>query len=128
MLAGRFAAALLTVALTILAAPGPAPAQNWIIQGWERYFRIESETGKDRRGNTVLSGYVYNTYAAYATNVRLLVETLDPAGQRTGQHAYPIYGTVPVDGRLYYEVKVPPAASYRVKVASWDWVRGGGSS
>jgi hypothetical protein len=123
----RFAAAAL-MAVAVVGYAGPSPAQSYLMQGSEQFFRVQWEAGKSRRGAPIVSGYVYNTYGSSATRVGMLVEPLDAAGKVIEQRVYPIAGDIPNDGRLYFELTVPPAAQYRVKVASWDWLRGGGGS
>jgi hypothetical protein len=124
MTASRFVVAV--VAWAVLAGPWTALAQNYLILGSEEFFRVSWESGRTRRGTPIVSGYIYNTYGAVAANVRVLVEALDASGQVVDRQLYPLAGTVPNYGRSYFEFKVPGAASYRVVVASWDWLRGGG--
>jgi hypothetical protein len=124
MLATRVAAAALAAA-AMLANASPAPAQSYLIQGSEQFFRVEWEAGRDRKSRPVVSGYVHNRYGAPAANVRMLVELLDGAGQVIDREVHALGQIVPNDGRLYFELRVRPAASYRVRVAYWDWQRGG---
>jgi hypothetical protein len=124
MTASRFVAALVTWA--VLAGPWTALAQNYLILGAEQFFRVSWETGRNRRGDPIVSGYIYNDYGAPAANVRVMVEELDAAGRVVDRQLYPLAGTIPNYGRAYFEFKVPGAASHRVVVASWDWMRGGG--
>jgi hypothetical protein len=111
----------------LLVAPAAVSAQNWVIQGADRYFRIESTTTQGRRG-PVVSGYVYSTWGQTTDNVRLLVEGLDGAGQVTSTSIARLNGTVPPHGRAYFEAPAPrDAASVRVRVGSFDPVGRGGS-
>jgi hypothetical protein len=117
-------------ALTALTGVGRGSAafgQSYIFEGGERFFRVESEPGRTRKGAPVVSGYVYNQYGSTAANVRVLVETLDASGQTVDRQIHQLPGTVPGDGRAYFQFKVPSATSYRVRVSSWEWLRGGAS-
>ena len=117
---------VLLVALQGL-VPGTGFAQNWVIQGTDRYFRVESTTANGPRG-PVVSGYVYNTYGTTADRVRLLVESLDGSGQVTGSTIVSLLGSIGPGDRLYFEgTAPPPAASYRVRVASFDVIGRGGA-
>lgn len=113
-------------ALLLASAPGPARAQNYLIYGAEQYFTVDWQVGQGRKG-PVVSGFVHNRYGSPAGNVRLVVEMLDASGRVTDTRVYPMAGVFPNDARTYFELRVPPAPAYRVRVASWDWLRGGGS-
>lgn len=104
-----------------------ASAQNFGIPGADRYFRLEWEARPGERRGPVVAGYLYNDYGAPATNIRMLVETLDGAGAVTGSTVTLLPGTAPGNGRLYFEQRVPAAAGYRLRVLSWDFIRGGGA-
>jgi hypothetical protein len=108
------------LATLLLVAPATVSAQNWVIQGADRFFRIESTTTEGRRG-PVVSGYIYSTWGETSGNVRLLVEGLNAAGQVTSTAVAWVVGTVPPGGRAYFEAASPrDAASVRVRVASFD--------
>src|SRR5207237_5446525 len=94
----------LVVAILLLLDPGAVAAQTYAIQGTERYFRVDAELAQSRRGPLV-AGYVYSTYGHTAGNVRLLVETLDGAGQVTSSTIAWVFGTVPPNGRAYFETR-----------------------
>ena len=87
------------------------------------YFRIQSESGKNARGATRVTGYVYNDSGSYINNVQLLVESVDDAGQVIAKRVTPIVGAVAPLNRGYFDVPAPgAAASYRVTVYSFNWV------
>ncbi len=86
--------AALTMAALLTGAAGVS-AQIYAPQTLERYFRLEWDVTRGRKG-PVVEGYVYNT------------------------------GWVPMDGRAYFRASVSDAASYRVQVLTFDWVRSGG--
>jgi hypothetical protein len=110
----------LLLGLLLLAAPAAAGAQNFAIQGIERYLRLEWEAAQGRRG-PVLAGYVHNIYGHTADRVRLQVEGLDGAGQVTSTMLTQIVGSIPPGSRGYFEVPAPNgAASYRIRLISFD--------
>jgi hypothetical protein len=89
----------------------------------ESDLRVEWTGSEDRRGRSVVSGYVYNQRAgSYAVSVRLLVEALDGSGQVAGSTTGYVFGDVPPSNRSYFEIKAPAkAASYRVTIESFAW-------
>ena len=109
----------LLLASTGLAAPNYAP------ESLERYFRLDWQTAASPRG-TVLSGYVYNKSALLADRMQLRIDQLDPAGKVVGSTTMWVLGGVPAENRTWFETRVPAAASYRVEVVSFDWLRRGG--
>jgi hypothetical protein len=112
--------ATLLLACPALAGPNYAPATL------DRYFGIEYRTATGARG-PVLEGYVYNRTAMLADRMRLHIEMLDATGRVLGSTTTWVLGGVPPDNRAWFQAPVPPAASYRVEVLSFDWVgRGGG--
>jgi len=106
-------------ALLLLLAPAASSAQSYAIQGTEHYFRLEWEASATRRGPAI-SGYVYNISGTAADRVRLGIDTLDGAGQLTGSVIGYVFGTVPPGNRAYFEIPVPRADKYRVRVLSFD--------
>lgn len=123
----RFAAAVvgaLLVSVLVLDAL-TVDAQQWMTPAHD--FRVDWEPITSRRGPAV-RGYVYNDGGHAATNIRLIVESLDGAGQLAATTIGYLAGTAPPFGRLYFVVPLAaPATSYRVRVGSWDPLgRGGG--
>ncbi len=110
--------------LGVLLSPLAAHAQSYRIYGSEAFFALDWEAG-ERRGRPVVSGHVVNTYGLVAQQVRLLVESLDAAGQVTATTVGYVSGDVLPGPRVYFEVPVAQAApAYRVVVLSWDWKGG----
>ena len=106
--------------LFLLLPAATAFAQNYAIQGLERQFRVEWEASTGRRG-PVLTGYVYNNTTGYtAERVQLGIDLLDGAGQVVGSTIGNVLGTIPSSNRGYFEIRVPQAASYRVRVLSYE--------
>jgi hypothetical protein len=114
----------MVAALALLSSPAAVHAQTYRTYGSEAYFAIDWQAG-ERRGRPVVSGHVVNTYGVAAYYVRLLVESLDAAGQVTGTTVGYVSGDVLPGARIYFEVPVARAApAYRVVVLSWDWKGG----
>jgi len=116
--------ATLVVALvvgTASAAPVLSPS------GIDPRLTIEWESGKDRCGRPAVWGYVHNAYDRAAFEIRVLVETLDAAGQPVARQAGFVVGVVGVRSRGYFEVRLNTTGpSYRVTVTAFDWRDGGG--
>ena len=118
---GKDAAKLLAVVVAILLSSAFAQAQSYRIYGSEAFFAVDWQAG-ERRGRPVVSGHVVNTYGVVAQQVRVLVESLDAAGQVTETTIGYVSGDMLPGPRVYFEVPVARAApAYRVVVLSWDW-------
>ena len=117
------------LAALVLIAPVTASAQNWVIQGGERYFRIDAApTPTQGRRGPIISGYIYNLYGYTFDNVKVIVEALDGTGRVTNSSVAYIQGTIPAGGRTYFETPAPSGGTtYRVRVGSFDPVGRGGS-
>jgi hypothetical protein len=107
---------------------GRAEAQSITPQNAPRYFRIDSQSGLDRKGRANVWGYVnLNSSGLGSARVRLLVETLDAAGQPIASEIVYLDTEVAFSGRTFFEVRPKtPGASYRVSIHSGDWTRTGG--
>src|SRR5262245_41836656 len=112
---------LLFVVVLLLAAPGAAPAQEIqpLMQGWEQYFSVTWDTIQ-RRGRTEVEGYIINTSSYRVGRVRVLVDSLDNANRVVDQKVAWVSGESAGGDRLYFNVPVTPAASYRARVFSYD--------
>ena len=111
-------------ALLLGAVPPPAPAQDYRIYGAEQFFAVQWEAG-ERAGRPVVSGYLVNTFGIPAIRLRLVVESLDAAGQVIDRTIDWVPGDVMPGTRHDFEIAVPRAApGYRVVVLSWDWKHG----
>jgi hypothetical protein len=124
MTLGLMAAVLL--ALWPITTPAPAAAVS-APSGIDARIRLDWEAGTRRGGKPVIQGYVYNDYGRPATDVHLLVETLDASGAVIAKTIGFVQGVVQFNDRVYFEVPLKAAgASYRVTVTSFDWKGGGG--
>jgi len=118
------AVGLVAILLTASASAAAVYSQETL----DQRFRIEFEVtpGQSR---SVVSGYVYGQYSGlWATHMQLAIERLDAAGQVIGTSTTWVLGDVPPNNRAYFTARVEPAASYRVRIISFDWVgrTGGG--
>lgn len=96
--------------------------------GIDSRLRLEWEPGQSRNGRPQVTGYVYNDYMRAASEVRVLVETLDASGQVIDRAHGFVVGIVPVFGRSYFVVPLRTAgASYRITVTGFDWRDGAGA-
>ena len=109
----------LLLASTALARPNYAPGSL------DYYFRLEWQVAPAARG-PVLEGFVYNRSGLIADRMRLRIEHLDAAGTVVGSSTTWVLGGVPANNRAWFETLVPPAASYRVEILSFDWLGRGG--
>ena len=115
---------LVSALAVLLLGPAAAPAQEYRIYGAERVFSVEWEAGA-RAGRPVVSGHLENLFGIPAMRVRVLVESLDAAGQVIERTIDWVPGDVTPGARHYFEVALPRAApGYRVVVLSWDWSHG----
>jgi hypothetical protein len=121
---------LLVAVGLILGLGGPpladaAPKDRWPA---DQFFRIEAQPIQ-KRGQTVMSGYVYNRHYQNA-KVRLEIEGLDAQGNVIGTQPGFVDDVVPLSSRAYFEipVRIPGAVSYKTFILWYDWVgesRGG---
>lgn len=110
------------VALALLLGSGPVAAE--LASSKDGSFTLEWEAA-ERRGRPVVRGYIRNEFPLPATDVQLRIEGLDATGRVVATTIGYLPRTVTND-RQYFEVRVPaPAASYRVTVAYFVWVRPG---
>ena len=115
---------MLTATALLFTGGAPAAAQIYAPQTLERYFRLEWEVTRGRKGPAI-EGYVYNNGPRSVEHMRLQIERLDTSGKVVGSSTVWVLGSIPMDGRAYFGVSVPDATSYRVQVLSFDWTRGG---
>ncbi len=90
-------------------------------------IRLDWEVGTGRAGRPVIEGYVYNDYGRPASDVHLLVETLDASGAVIARDIGFVRGVVQLNDRSYFEVPLKVSGvSYRVSVTSLEWKGTGG--
>ncbi|HTI52823.1 MAG TPA: hypothetical protein VMC04_01230 [Verrucomicrobiae bacterium] len=92
-------------------------------------IRLDWQVGTTRGGRPVIQGYVYNDYGRPASDVQLLVESLDASGAVIGRNVGFVRGVVQLNDRTYFEVPIKvTGTSYRVSVTGLDWRGGGGGA
>jgi len=121
---------LFVVALALLALiPAVGSSQKLIephMPGWERWFKLDWETG-EWRGRPVVKGYLYNASPKTIGEVQLLVDALDGDGGILGQKVSWVPGSqMEPFSRRYFVAEAPlvdiapqQAAQYRVRVYSY---------
>lgn len=112
-----------------VAGPAASPAETKLLRplviGWEQFFKLNWQVGQ-RHGHPVVVGHIYNNWGTAATNVRLLVDGLDPAGYVIAQRLAWLGGDLTPGTTAPFEIAVPgPAATYRVSVFAFDWIERG---
>jgi hypothetical protein len=92
-------------------------------------LRVEWDLGRDRKGNAILSGYVYNARAAAsAAGVQLRITGTDRTGRVVVNLTAEVRGDVPAGGRSYFEVRVPTwDLAFHVNVVAADFRGHGGA-
>jgi hypothetical protein len=98
-------------------APGLTPG--------DEFFHVAWTTHTDAQGQSRLSGYVYDDEGQPATNVELTIHMLDAGGRELERVNRRVQGTVPGEGRAYFDVPVPTSPSYRVDIGGFDLVEFG---
>lgn len=122
---GGFARIATLVILALALGTSQARHPPYAFAEGERDFRVAWEQRQTKRGSAI-AGYVYNDAGTAASRVSVLVEGLDGTGHPVNATIGYVIGIVPALGRAYFEVRVPSAVSYRVSIASFDWMKGGG--
>src|SRR3989449_9951183 len=101
----------LTVAALLTGAVGVS-AEIYAPESLERYFRLEWEVTRGRKGPAI-EGYVYNAAMRAADRMRLQIERVDASGKIVGSTTIWGFGGVPVPGRASFSSSVPDATGYR---------------
>ena len=99
------------------------PLQPLVVD-WEQYFRIDAESST-RGGRTVVTGTVWNTAPWGAKRIQLLVDALDEQGHVVNQRVTRLGIDLAAGTHAAFEVPMPPAASYRVRIFAFDSGHGG---
>jgi hypothetical protein len=112
-------AALVPLAWGCVGATGglaPSATVTTLMLGWESRLSLDWEaTGQE------ITGYVNSKHGSPIVNVQLLAQGLDASGNVVGQRIEWVQGGVPPLHRTYFRIpNLPPAASYRVSVWTFD--------
>ena len=114
--------ATLLVALTLGAAcasMAPSGPLEPLVVGWEQHATIEYQAAP-RGDGAVVWGYLQTSSPYTFHRIRVLVDALDAQNQLVAQQLAWVPGNLGWPTRLYFEVPMPPAPVYRVRVFSWD--------
>jgi hypothetical protein len=108
--------------LAVLSMASAGAAAVFSQQTLDERFRIEYQVTSDQ-SKPVLDGYVYNVYSGLsAAHMQLAIDRLDASGNVIGTSTTWVLGEVPPTNRAYFTTRVEPAASYRVRILSFDWI------
>jgi hypothetical protein len=118
-----FRIAIAVVAPLLLASTALASAP-WATATLDYYFKLDWQSASGPKG-PVVSGYLYNKSAMIADRVQLRIDALDANGQVVSSTGTWVAGGVPPENRTYFEACVPQAASYRVEISRFDFIRTG---
>jgi len=116
--------ALTAVATTACGATSasltPSGSTTTLMQGWDRWFKLDWSGEPEPGGGKRIRGYITNEYGARAEPLRVLAQALDASGAVVGQQIAWVPAGVSGFGRAYFEIAHLPAADhYRVSV--WDY-------
>ena len=108
--------------LAVLTMASAGAAAVFSQQTLDERFRIEYQVTPDQ-SKPLLDGYVYNVYSGLsAAHMQLAIDRLDASGNIIGTSTTWVLGEVPPTNRAYFTTRVEPAASYRVRILSFDWI------
>jgi hypothetical protein len=114
-----FVTLLALVVCTGCVAGEPRGPLQPLMVGWEQHASIDFQVAPRGTGSVVW-GHLQTTGPYTFHRIRVLVDGLDGADQIVAQQVAWVPGTLAWPSRLYFEVPMPPAESYRVSVFSWD--------
>jgi hypothetical protein len=124
-------ACLILLVLALLAGETSGANAAWpsgnlqpLVVGWQQFFRVQWDAGR-LDGQPIVEGYVTNVWNFPAQKVQLLVSGYDASGRRVGQLVAWGPNRINPGSRVYFDVPVPPAASYDVAIFAWDCVQRG---
>jgi hypothetical protein len=107
-----------TALLPGVATAGPLYAEATLAE----YFRLQWEAAPGASGASI-AGYVENKSSLPFERMQLYVDRLDASGAVVATSRTWVMGTLAPNSRSYFTTNVPAAATYRVRVASFDWGR-----
>jgi len=93
-----------------------------LVVGTQQYFSIDWQSSP-RGSQRVVQGYIKTNWGLAATNLRLLVDALEPDGRLITQRLIWLGGQLTPGTRAYFETTMPSAPAYRVRVFAFDWVQ-----
>ena len=108
--------------LAVLTMASAGAAAVFSQQTLDERFRIEYQVTPDQ-SKPVVDGYIYNVYSGLsAAHMQLAIDRVDASGNVIGTSTTWVLGEVPPNNRAYFTTRVEPAASYRVRILSFDWI------
>lgn len=116
-LGGRLAVAAIAVVMA-WAVAGAQPLTPLDVN-WAEYFQIDWQPG-ERGGQSVLTGHVRSTWKYGARWMQLLIDRVDAQGALLDQRLVWLPSELPRGSQVYFEVRVEPAATYRVAVYAYE--------
>jgi len=120
MMVRRILGLVLGLLIVGLFGPMVAAAETRVAQE-PGLFRFDVEQAAGSHRGPGVEGYLHNGLPWRITNVRLRVESVDPAGTVIGEASGWVLGDVAAGGQGYFFVPVSwPAAAYRVTAESFD--------
>ena len=110
---------VLVLCAACAATSTPSGPLQPLVSGWEQHASIEYQAAP-RGDGAVVWGYLQTASPYTFHRIRVLVDALDDSNEIIAQQVAWVPGTLGWPSRLYFEVPMPPAGSYRVQVFSWD--------
>jgi len=107
----RSTVALVAFSLLPLGVGAAQPLAPLVVD-WDRYFVVQPQPGMVQ-GRTVT---ISNTSLWNASNIQLLVETLDGGGQLTAQRVVWLGSNLPAGNHASVDLPASATAPYRVRV------------
>ena len=112
-------AAMAAVMVLAATTAGEAQSLSPLVVNWQQYFELDWRV-LERGGQTLLTGHVLSIWKDGARWMQLLVNRVDARGALIDQRLVWLPAEVPRGGRVYFEVRVEPAAAYQVAVYSFE--------
>jgi len=112
-------AAMAAVIVLAATTAGEAQSLSPLVVNWQQYFELDWRV-LERGGQTLLTGHVLSIWKDGARWMQLLVNRVDARGGLIDQRLVWLPAEVPRGGRIYFEVRVEPAAAYQVAVYSFE--------
>lgn len=112
----------LTLALLAVVVPttgAEALPLSPLVINWQEYFQVDWQVS-ERAGKPLLTGHVRSVRKYGARWMQLLVDRLDASGALIDQRLVWLTSEITRGSQVYFEVRMEPAASYRVAVFAYE--------
>ncbi len=90
-----------------------------LVINWQEYFQVDWQVS-ERAGQPLLTGHVRSVRKYGARWMQLLVDRLDASGALIDQRLVWLTSEITRGTQVYFEVRMEPAASYRVAVYAYE--------